>query len=180
MTHTVRDWRIELIEAHPNLFHARAGIPEAALGYPNCEEGWRDLLERACDRIETALVEGNAIRVLEIKEKLGTLRFYWSGELSSEAEAKVKEAIALAVARSACSCEICGAEGRLYNRGGWLATACAQHARGQAMPIKSGLENVRIVWGTFNGHVRIVSCRRYDRATDSFVDVAPDSLCIQE
>jgi hypothetical protein len=179
MTHTVRDWRVDLIEAHPGLFHPPAGAPEAAEGYPDCEEGWRDLLERACDSIEAALEDG-VFRVIQIKEKYGMLRFYWDGELSPEAEAKVGEAIALAVVRSACTCEICGAEGRLYSRGGWLATACAQHARGEAVPIKPGFENLRIVWGTFNGHVRILSCRRYDRATDRSVDVPPDSLGIQE
>lgn len=179
MTHTVRDWRVDLIEAHPGLFHPPAGAPEAAEGYPNCEEGWRDLLERACDRIEEAL-EGGVFRVLQVKEKFGTLRFYWDGDMSDAAKAKVDEAIALATARSACTCEICGAGGRLYNRGGWLATACADHARGKPVQVKPGLENVRIVWGTFNGHVRILSCRRYDRATDSFVDVPPDSLGIQE
>jgi hypothetical protein len=47
------------------------------------------------------------------------------------------------------------------------------------VPIKPGFENLRIVWGTINGHVRILSCRRYDRATDSSVDVPPDSLGIQ-
>jgi hypothetical protein len=51
--------------------------------------------------------------VLQIKENFGTLRFYWSGDISNAARAKVEEALALAVARSACTCEICGAEGRL-------------------------------------------------------------------
>jgi hypothetical protein len=51
--------------------------------------------------------------VLQIKEKFGTLRFYWDGTLSSEATAQVEEAIALAEARSACTCELCDAEGQL-------------------------------------------------------------------
>jgi hypothetical protein len=175
-----KDWRIELIEAHARLFRHANGHPEAAQGYPECDEGWCDLLERACVRIENALDNGDTFKIAQIKEKLGTLRFYWDGKLSEHVKAAVEEAIALATARSACTCEICGAEGRLHNRGGWLATACAEHARGEAVPIKPGFENLRIVWGTFTGHVRIVSCRRYDRATDSSVDVAPDSLGIQE
>jgi hypothetical protein len=175
-----KDWRIELIEAHARLFRHPTGRPEAAQGYPECDEGWRDLLERACVRMENAVDNDDAFIVEQIKEKLGTLRFYWSGELSQEAEAKVKEAIALAEARSACTCEICGAEGRLYNRGGWLATACAQHARGEAVPIKRGFENVRIVRRMVEGRVRIIFCRRYDRSADMFVDVDPKSLGIEE
>jgi hypothetical protein len=155
-------------------------MPEAAVGYPTCEQGWRDLLERACDRIEAALVAGGAFRVLEIKAKFGTLRFYWSGDLPDAAKAKVEEAMDLAVARSACTCEICGAEGRLYSRGDWLATACAQHASGEAVPIKPGFENVRIVRRIVEGRVRIIFCRRYDRASDTLVDVDPKSLGIEE
>src|SRR6202022_5056215 len=98
---------------------------------------------------------------LQIKEKFGALRFYWSGNMPNAARAKVEEAIALAVARSACTCEICGAEGRLYNRGGWLATACPQHARGEAVSIKPGFENLRIVRRTVEGGARIIPARHY-------------------
>jgi hypothetical protein len=86
----------------------------------------------------------------------------------------------LAYARSACTCEICGDEGRLYTRGGWLATVCADHAKGEPVPVKPALENIHIVWGSFNENVGILSCRRYDRATNSFVDVSPDSLGSRE
>jgi hypothetical protein len=67
-----RDWRIELIEAHPNLFHAPVGAPKAAQGYPTCSDGWCDLLERLFTRIEAAIAEdGGSLRVIEIKEKYG-------------------------------------------------------------------------------------------------------------
>ena len=182
MPRTIRDWRMELVEGHPRLFRAPAGKPEAARGYPTCEEGWRDLLERACVRIEAALVEGGAFRVLQIKEKFGTLRFYWSGDMPDAAKAKVEEAIALAVARSACTCEICGVEGQLYNRSGWLATACAEHAKGKPVPVKPGFEKLHIVrtFGPARGQFPIVSFRRYIRDTDSLVDVDPKSLGIKE
>jgi hypothetical protein len=180
MTSKVHDWRIELLNAHPRLFHGPINVPYAAEGYPNCEEGWRDLLERACARIEAALAEGGAFRVVQIKEKFGTLRFYWEGDTSDAVKAKVEEAIALTTARSACTCEICGAEGRLHNRGGWLATACAEHARGELAPIKPGFENVRIVRRMVEGRVRIIICRRYDWDADAFVDVDPKSLGIEE
>ena len=179
---TGRDWRIELIEAHPRVFLSPTGRPEDPRGAPSCEEGWRDLLERACVRIEAALVEGGAFRVLQIKEKFGTLRFYWSGDMSDAAKARVEEAIALATARSACTCEICGAEGRLRNRGGWFATACAEHAKEEPVPIKPGWENVHVVrtFGQERGRFPIVSCRRYVRDADTFVDVDPRSLGIEE
>ena len=176
------DWKVELIEAHTRLFHPPKGHLEGAQGYPDCENGWRDLLERACARIEAALVESGAFRALQIKEKFGALRFYWTGDMSEATKAKVDEAIALAVARSACTCEICGAEGWLHNRGGWLATACADHARGELAPIKPGYEDLHLVrtFGPKHKRFPIVSCRRYIRETDSFVDVDPKSLGIEE
>jgi hypothetical protein len=175
-------WQADLIARHPRLFHSPSGKPDTARGYPSCEEGWHGLLARACVRIEAALVEGSAFRVLQIKEKFGTLRFYWTGDMSDAAKAGVEEAIALATARSACTCDICGAEGRLHNRGGWLATACAEHAKGEPVPVKPGFENLHLVrtFGPEPGRFPIVSCRRYVRETDSFVDVDPKSLGIED
>ena len=145
MARTERHWQIELVETHLLLFHAAAGSSGAVQGYPKCGQGWRDLLERACIRIEAALAEGGTFTVDEIKAKYGTLRFYWSGRLPSEAEAKVDEAIDLARACSACTCEICGAEGRLYSRGGWRVTACFEHSQGEPAPVRPGFENLHIV-----------------------------------
>jgi hypothetical protein len=82
----VQDWRVKLMQAHPRLFRIPFGKPDAAQGYPNCEEGWRDLVERCCARIETALAEGGALRVVQIKQKFGALRFYWSGHLPDAAK----------------------------------------------------------------------------------------------
>src|ERR1700692_2916784 len=151
------------------LFHPLKEHLEGVQGYPECNEGWRDLLDRACVRIENTLDNGENVKITEIKEKYGTLRFYWSGDLLSEAEAKVDEVVDLAKARSACTCETCGAEGRLYSRGGWLATACREHARGGPTPVRAGIENLHIVRRFGAGGLQTVSCRRYDRATDAFV-----------
>jgi hypothetical protein len=51
----------------------------------------------------------------------------------------------LAVARSACTCEICGAEGRLYSRRGWLATRCAEHAAGDPVPVRPCFEDAHFL-----------------------------------
>jgi hypothetical protein len=147
---------------------------------PVCGEGWRDLLERACVRIRAAVqADGGTFHATQVKEKYGTLRFYWDGALSPEADAAVEEAIELAAARSACTCEVCGEQGRLHRSGGWLMTRCPMHANGRAVEIRSELENIHIV-ERIVGKRRDVTCRRYDRQTDSFVDVDPGSLEIEE
>jgi hypothetical protein len=181
MAHLLNDWRLELIRTYPDLFHPLPGDPPTAEGWPCVGDGWRDLLERACARIRMAVqAEGGTFHATQIKEKYGTLRFYWEGALSPKTDALVEEAIDLAEARSACSCEVCGAEGRLYGPG-WLVTRCATHAEGRRpVEIKPGFDNIHLVQRLVDGKLRTVTCRRYDRATDSFVDVDPGSLGIQE
>lgn len=63
-----------LIAAHPALF--RGQPPETFSDLP---PGWFDLVDDLCGAIEEALGReaGPRFRVLQIKEKLGGLRFYW-------------------------------------------------------------------------------------------------------
>ena len=69
----VQNWRIELIEAQPNLFLPPVSAFEATQGYPICGDGWRDLLERLITRIEAAIAEGGgSLRILNVREKYGT------------------------------------------------------------------------------------------------------------
>jgi hypothetical protein len=174
MAGVVHDWRIEFLKAHPLLFG------RCSQGYPECGEGWHDLLERCCVRIEATLAEGDWFTAEHIKSKYATLRFYWGGRLSDAAKAQIEEAIELAEARSACTCETCGKLGHLYERGDWLATACSEHAQGEPVPVKPGHENLRIVGRLVEDRISIASCRRYDRDADTFVDVDPQSLGIEE
>src|SRR5262245_52508963 len=124
MASIVRDWRVDLVETYPDLFHPARGHATAVQSWPHVNEGWRDLLVRACARIRAAVqADGGSFRFTQIKEKYGTARLYWEGALSPSAKAKVEEAIDLAEARSACTCDACGAEGRLYGPD-WLMTRC--------------------------------------------------------
>jgi hypothetical protein len=179
MTDVVRDWRVELVEAYPDLFHP-SGDPPSAQGWPCVGDGWCDLLQRACARIRAVVqTDGGSFKATQLKEKYATLRFYWTGTLSLESAARVEEAIELAEARSACTCETCGEPGRLFKRGGWFMTACDEHGKGEPVEIRPGLQNVHIV-ERIVGKRREVTCRRYDRVTDSFIEVDPGTLGIEE
>ena len=149
------DWRAELVWAYYHIFHPPDGHP-AAERLPDCGIGWLGILDRVCNTIQRALNDddGDTIKLVQIKEKHATLRIYWEGNRSARAIHEVEEAINLANAGSACTCEFCG-EGRLYRRGDWLATACSLHAKGELVPISLGFENVRIVRGEVNGEIRI-------------------------
>ncbi|GAB9109895.1 hypothetical protein [Bradyrhizobium diazoefficiens] len=180
MSGVVGNWRVELIEAHRNLFQSSADFPRAAEGLPECGAGWRDLIDRCCVRIREALeTDGGTFRFTQIKEKYASIRMYWAGRLSPEASARVEKAIDLAEARSAVTCEVCGEEGRLRG-GAWLTTRCEAHSEGRP-PIehRSGLENIHLVRHFVDGR-RFATCRRYDHQNDVFVDVDPASLGIEE
>lgn len=180
MTGQATKWRAALIEAYPDLFRSSSGSPGMSQGLPECGDGWQNLLQRACARIRTAVaVDGGSFRATQVKEKFGTLRFYWDGSLSAEADALVEHAIDLAEARSACTCETCGEEGRLYRKGGWLLTRCAAHAEGNLVESEARFANVQVM-ERIVAKRREVLARRYDRATDSFISIDPRSLGIEE
>jgi hypothetical protein len=175
MTRALQTWRIGLMRAHPRLFEIMTDEPQLSFGYPLCEEGWRDLLGRLCVRIEASLRDGETFQFVRIRQKLGILRAVWDAEAPEETEATICQAVDLAVARSACTCEICGAEGRLYSNRGWFGTRCAEHAAGDPVPPRYGLgfENVRRLrrWG---GQADFYYAR-YDRETDTLTEVSPPS-----
>jgi alkylation response protein AidB-like acyl-CoA dehydrogenase len=181
MVEKARDWRADLVIAYADLFDPAPGDPPSAQGWPFVGDGWRDLLERACARIRTAIqAHGGSFRASQVSEKYGGLRFYFDGALPSEAKVLVEEAIDLAEARAACTCETCGEAGSLYGPG-WLTTRCAQHADGRRPEeeVKPLLRNIRVVT-RFAGDRKVVRCRRYVRETDSFVDVDPTALDLGE
>jgi hypothetical protein len=166
-------WRIDLMRRHPRLFEGS--------GYPTVGDGWRDLLERALKRIAAAVAcdpAGSWIKIVQIKEKYGTLRIYYdSHKFSKNVRAEVDEAIELAEARSACTCDECGAEGRLYDSGSWYSTRCADHAYGEPIRVKAGWDNLHVVRTFERGKTPVTSCRRYDRERDIFVDAPlPDDF----
>lgn len=172
-------WQAELVERHRRLFGAFAD-PTSARGYPTCGAGWQDVLDRCCVRIENALLEGDEFAIDEIKSKYATLRFDWIGNVPPATARKIDEAVNLAEARSACSCEVCGDEGGLYTNGGWLTTLCRSHASGQPVAVDPDLENLYVTRVFDECSVKIAACRRYLRDTDSFVDVDPASVGIEE
>ncbi|MBR0707992.1 hypothetical protein [Bradyrhizobium liaoningense] len=168
MAHVI-NWRLDFMLSHPRLFEVMAEEPELSFGCPACQEGWRDVLERMCCRIEDALRRNETFEFVRIKQKFGILRFGWEGEVSEETRARIEEALALAEARSSCTCELCGAEGDKYHASESVMVRCERHAEGRPiMPTRANerLHLVRVVAPTVPP-VRIV--RRYDRETDSFV-----------
>ena len=175
-------WRRRLVDHYPDIF-VRTDHGEASVhGYPFVGEGWSDIVEVLIERIAARAPRGSH-RIDLIGEKhgwlvLGVQRV--QAGLDSDILAAVDEAVALAEARSACTCQICGESGVMRDDHGWLATLCDGHARGEPVPVRRGWENIELVIAMTGGHPRASRARRYDRRSDSFVEVDPSTLETEE
>ena len=109
-------------------FHAPGFVIECGYDEPlalaSVGTGWADLV-----RAGLAAVAGYG-RLVQVKEKYGTLRLYWDGEMGiTRRKADViQHAIDELETRSGTLCEQCGAPGRLVaSPGKWYSTACPDH-----------------------------------------------------
>jgi hypothetical protein len=179
---TKRNWQSDLIERYPRLFTVTENGQTYAPGCPSVGDGWRELVETAVGCIADAIAAApDCLRIVQIKEKYATIRIYWwpGPGFTDAMHVAVEEAVDLAKARSACTCETCGEPGRLFKRGGWFITACDEHSEGEPVVQRRDLENVHVVYRIVDGEP-VRRARRYIRATDSFVDVPSGSLGIEE
>lgn len=89
-----------------------------------CRDGWFDLIDTLCVQLQSWTDARNAPQyvVVDVKEKLGTLRFV--GRYKSPEQIG---ALKMAYALSARICEECGAPGRVVVAGCTLMARCEQH-----------------------------------------------------
>jgi len=111
----MKDYKV-LQEKYPDLLES--------IGCFECDIGWYDLLDDLLHNIKT---KDPDIKVAQIKEKFGTLRFYvWS------ATDEIFDMINTAEQRSGCVCERCGIEDETVKtrNGGWIYTLCDKCEKG--------------------------------------------------
>jgi len=139
-----------LVAAHPKLFRGTGpDIPS------HVSPGWYDLIDRLCSDIEeVAGPDISRVRIRQVKEKFGTLRFYWAldgagdthidlisergvqplvdqvQEPDGELRKRIRELLDACEGASAETCERCGKPGRLGSDGGWWRTRCPEHSKG--------------------------------------------------
>lgn len=90
--------------------------------------GWLQLIESLCTRIQSHIdwksKSGNEIEQVtidQIKEKFGTLRFYYSG-----GDEYISGLVDMAEEMSGHICDVCGSPGKLGGKR-WIATRCKNH-----------------------------------------------------
>ena len=121
-----------LVRDFPQLYADRNGDMRSTAmcwGF-ECGDGWEPLLRTLSEQLAyLALVQKQPVRASQVKEKFGTLRFYVDD--SSEI---MDACIDRAEHRSAYTCMVCGANGRVRGRV-WVAALCAQHAYEGKFPL---------------------------------------------
>lgn len=115
-----------LFQKYPKIFRQRTLPMDQTCMCWGCEcgDGWYDLLDRLCTKIQAYVDEHNIkqVEAVQVKEKFGTLRFYINGGPDA-----IHTFISEAESESAITCEECGKPGKLRG-GGWLRTLCDNHS----------------------------------------------------
>lgn len=144
-TNEIDENMARLIAAHPLLFRGKAPVVPSFL-----PTGWYALVDQLCSDIETelGLLGCGQFEVRQVKEKFGTLSFYYRFQKHSDLHVDVASAaeveqyaphtavmgadrlrvlIDQVETVSGNTCQRCGVAGSLRNLGGWRVTLCEQH-----------------------------------------------------
>jgi len=111
-----------LFEKYPSLF-SQKDLPMTQTcmcwGF-ECGDGWFKIIDELCEKIQKRCEEKgyNELKVVQVKEKYGTLRFYLNF-----GEDEIDKYITEAEEKSAKTCEICGKKGKLIAEA-WYVVRC--------------------------------------------------------
>jgi len=95
--------------------------------------GWRPILTTLDQHFQETMKKANlpleSVRILQVKEKFGGLRFYYStAELTQSARDHLDRLVEFAESLSLRTCEECGKPGEpLPSKHGWVKTLCPEH-----------------------------------------------------
>jgi hypothetical protein len=175
------NWQEALVGRFPQLFRRHVSERSIHPISPFIGPGWRQTVETLVQRL-SHIVGTRPVEIIRILERCGRLRVHtWTADAGDyELQMEMDYAIALAEARCACTCERCGREGSPYRSGSMRLIRCADHAAGDPAPARRGMEGVHLVRKMVAGRPGPISAGRYDRATDTFTDVDPSSLFLED
>jgi hypothetical protein len=134
----------QLCARYPKIFvdrHADMRTTAMCWGF-ECGDGWYNILDQLCGNIQSHIdwsIKNNAwdvekdsknirsivpqVVAAQVKEKFGSLRFYYDG-----GDDYIRGLSVMAESMSMVTCETCGAPGKTRGRG-WMYTACDTHAQ---------------------------------------------------
>ena len=119
-----------LCKVFPKIFAERnLSMQETAMCWGfDCGDGWFNIINQLCQNIQHHIDWKNKekevvaqVVVSQVKEKYGTLRFYYSG-----GDDTIDGMVSMAESMSGVTCEECGNIGE-SNNGGWIKVLCETH-----------------------------------------------------
>lgn len=130
----------KLCEKYPLMINRNGAVTETAMCWGfECGDGWYNILNLLMSNIQHHIDWNNQnfekgytqykqvpqVTLDQVKEKFGTLRFYYTG-----GDDYIRGLVSMAESMSAITCETCGNPGE-QTRGGWIKTTCkpCEHKR---------------------------------------------------
>lgn len=110
------DFILNLQDKFPNMFTDQWVIINS-----HVPKGWQKIIYNLCDAIHAF---SHNVKVLQIKEKFGTLRFYYDG-----GDERVRGMVILAEYLCSKTCQETGKDGDLYFKQGWYCTLNKKRAK---------------------------------------------------
>jgi hypothetical protein len=118
----------QLYDKFPDLFKEKDLPPEQSnmcWGF-ECSDGWYNIIFTLCSLIQihqkSQKSDYKPVVVQQVKEKFGTLRFYYTG-----GDDIIFGMVAYAEAISGMTCEVCGDKGTTDWKRSWVRTVCSKH-----------------------------------------------------
>lgn len=132
-----KDLELKLVEKYPIILRDYRGdkLKTCMHWGMECGDGWYNLLDELLGKLNfMSNVSGIQVIASQIKEKFGTLRFYYHTIVRTDlnvpdhAEQIIDDIVAYAESRSKYICENTGKNAALCSRGGWLKTLSKEEA----------------------------------------------------
>jgi len=133
-----KEIEMELVKKYPKILRDYKGDPmQTCMSWGmEFDDGWKNLIDKCLHKLQyfcdLSSKEGEPVQVIatQMKEKYGTLSFYFTGEGGKREDWDIiDDIIAEAEIRSAHTCEVTGKDGTICKRGGWYRTLSYEQAR---------------------------------------------------
>ena len=117
-----------LCTVFPKILVNRSNENEPLFYGIECSDGWFNIINQLCQNIQSHIIWRNTkeevvqqVVVTQIKEKFGSLRFYYNG-----GDEYIAGLVSMAESMSGVTCEVCGDKGESSSEG-WIKVLCEAH-----------------------------------------------------